>query len=337
MTVKARQEKIRAQVNTLQLPDKNKQLNRTAIVSPQSYSTSLCEEKNQSSDNLVSEIAGVCFEKDSEKIAVQPIFRPRLLLSIPSTPTYKSESYSVLVMATRTSFQGPSTISPHPEIAVPAVQVSHTNSRVWVHPRMEEMDRWLQVEANLKAMEFIPRARDIVPHTFNEWVAHRRGRLQDAQVEESKRLADIQTSSRRRHSGLPPLGPRVRVGPAFGGKRFNDGRSAVLALPTVFSPWNAPTPERPQALWPCKEEMQEEGDERHTSGFGRFLGLPRVPGNETVTWKQKQVLRASVFDEVWKLPTTASVAAAKVRAEAEETERMEELLGVSLIEAIDCR
>lgn len=48
--------------------------------------------------------------------------------------------------------------------------------------------------------------------------------------------------------------------------------------------------------------MREEGDERHTSQFGRFLALPRNPGNETVTYKQRSVVRQHHFDRVWEVP-----------------------------------
>ncbi|MCJ1453570.1 hypothetical protein MMC28_003917 [Mycoblastus sanguinarius] len=217
-----------------------------------------------------------------------------------------------------------------------AARPSHTNSRTWVNPRMAEGERWLQVEENLKKMELIPRS-PFVPHTFDQWIAHRQGRLEDVGAEQAKKLARMQEHLKPRHPDLPPPGKKVHIGPAFGGKRFNDGRSAVLAIPTVWCSWYKPTVERPQALWPCVEEMKEEGDERKTSGFRRFPGLPRVPGNETVVWKQKNVVQALLFDEVWRLPTAESVAAAKVKADAEETERMEELLGEGLLDAIDCK
>ena len=48
--------------------------------------------------------------------------------------------------------------------------------------------------------------------------------------------------------------------------------------------------------------MKEEGDERNTSGFGRFPALPRVSGNETVNYKHKRVIKLSPLDTVWPPP-----------------------------------
>lgn len=188
------------------------------------------------------------------------------------------------------------------------------------------------MEANLKRMELIPRS-PFVPHNFNEWIAHRRGRAEDATAEKAQKLADMEASSLPGRSH----GCHIKIGRAFGGKCWNDGRSAVLALPTIWNSWYQPSEQRPQALWPCTEEMREEGDERKTSGFRRFPGLPRVPGNETVAWKQKNALPFLPFDGVWPLPTAESVAAAAVKAAAIEIERMEELLGKDLLDAIDCK
>lgn len=199
---------------------------------------------------------------------------------------------------------------------------------------MAENEKWLQIHENLKRMELNQRS-PCVPHTFNEWMAHRRGIVEDCKADQARKLADLRASSvnylRERGSR------RIKIGHAFGGKRFNDGRSAVLAMPTIWCSWYQPMEERPQAPWPCPEEMKEEGDERKTSGFRRFPGLPRLPGNETVVWKQKALLHALPFDEMWKLPTAESVAAAAFRDPEENIERMEELIGRVLLDAIDCK
>ena len=67
--------------------------------------------------------------------------------------------------------------------------------------------------------------------------------------------------------------------------------------------------------------MREEGDERHTSQFGRFMGLPRNPGNETVTYKQRSPVKQFFVDRVWEVPDPEDV------GEEFEDEVMEELLG----------
>ena len=104
------------------------------------------------------------------------------------------------------------------------------------------------------------------------------------------------------------LGPdQPQVVPAFGNNTFEDvdqgiSRSGVGAEDTFWSLWMKPTKARPRAGWPCQAEMKEEGDERNTSGFGRFPALPRVSGNETVNYKHKRVVRTSPLDTVWPPP-----------------------------------
>lgn len=161
---------------------------------------------------------------------------------------------------------------------------------------MAEQEKFDITRTNLERMEFIPRS-PFVPKTMEEWLAHRIAFAEDAKQDELKRLSDKQAVS-----GPTSTGGRIRVLLPFGGKRFRDNRSTVLALLSIWTSWYEPTETNPQAPWPSPEEMKEEGDERNTSGFGRFPALPRVPGNETVVWKQKNLIVPYPFDGVWKLP-----------------------------------
>lgn len=97
-----------------------------------------------------------------------------------------------------------------------------------------------------------------------------------------------------------------------------------------------PPAERLDPLWPCAEEMKEEGDERNTSGFRRFPALPRVPGNDTVQYKLKAIQPFLPFDAIWKLPTRKSVEDANKKYTSEETKKMEGYLGRFLLDALDC-
>lgn len=134
------------------------------------------------------------------------------------------------------------------------------------------------------------------------------------------------------------LGPdRPKVLPTFGGRTFEDAdngvsRSGVGAEETVWSLWMKPTKTRPRADWPCQAEMREEGDERNTSGFGRFPALPRVNGNETVNYKHKRIVTATPLDTVWPPPVPL--------AYQEQTEELDDdyarvLIGKDLAAAID--
>ncbi|KAG8531128.1 uncharacterized protein KY384_004486 [Bacidia gigantensis] len=196
---------------------------------------------------------------------------------------------------------------------------------------MNERDKWDYVKRNLHKMELIHRS-PYVPHTFQGWMHFKSARAGDVLKEGNEKLARRQKDNRYVLSGIEP----VKILPVMKGKTFNDGRSLVLAEKTIWSRPDKPSLlEYPTAPWPCKEEMREEGDERNTSRFGRFLGLPRHPGNETVNWKQKKHLLPLEFDNIWHLPDKESYERSREEIDDETRELMESLLGEDLLEAID--
>ena len=137
-----------------------------------------------------------------------------------------------------------------------------------------------------------------VPHTFEEWVEYRAGVAADKKAERRRKKALMATNQ---------SSPCLSILP-FAGRSFQDGRSAVLAQHTIWTSWDDKNSFAGVAQWPLKCEFKEEGDERHTSGFGRFLPIPRVTGNETVVWKQKPYLDACVLDMVSPVPITTYTA-----------------------------
>ena len=174
--------------------------------------------------------------------------------------------------------------------------MTHTNSKTWISPEMVELERWEVVKKNLERMRFD--RSPYVPMNFADWLEHRAAYAAIVAMEEKRRL------TQREALDAVGFGPsQYRVTPTFGGKVFNDNRSATLAQKTIWAPWYEPTEDRQLAPWPARDELKEEGDERHTSGFGRFLPIPRVPGNETVVWKQKAFVPTSPMDQVSPVPT----------------------------------
>ncbi|KAI4215697.1 MAG: hypothetical protein LQ351_001684 [Letrouitia transgressa] len=194
--------------------------------------------------------------------------------------------------------------------------LSHTNTKTWVSAQTKERENWIRVRDGLKAMNFFNpnpnRSSCVIPRSFEEYLDHRAAYLDD-----------------RRERMKSKVPGKLHVDNALGGRSFDDGRSAVLAQPTVWCPWYSPSEEYPEAPWPSKEEMREEGDERYTSQFGRFLALPRNPGNETVTYKQRTPITQRFLDRVWDIPHPDDV------GEVMEEEVMEEQIGKELLEAID--
>ena len=176
----------------------------------------------------------------------------------------------------------------------------------------------------------------VVPKTLKDWVAHQCDRMEAKRKREQRKLQDM--NFLLRDDRLPPPSRPVKIGPGFRGKKFEHHKdySPVLFCKSIWPRMYEPPAERPDPPWPCVEEMKEEGDERNTSGFRRFLALPRVPGNDTVQYKLKAIQDFLPFDAIWKLPTKESVEAANEKTSPEEFEKMEGYLGRSLLDALDC-
>ena len=98
-----------------------------------------------------------------------------------------------------------------------------------------------------------------------------------------------------------------------------------------------PEEERPEAPWPSYEEMKEEGNERNTSQYRRFLALPREPCNDTVNWKQRKAIPMLPFDEVWKLPSRDTYHDQRAVTSPPEMKKMESMVGQDLLSEIDCK
>lgn len=274
---------------------------------------------------------------------------------------------NVGVSATRSSLQVTIPAAPQGTPSQPSQPVSHTQSLTWKrsanngvenHPVTPEFTAWTKVEQDLLRMGLIKRIPGkaesgsfVVPRSFEQWLQFRADRAEEALAENAEKVRRKSSEAKVaeqlwgsysddniRHSLGVDQGPkkRVKIESAMGGRKYRDGRSAVLSHPTMWSTWYQPTEIHPEAPWPCLEEMKEEGDERHTSSFGRFPALPRTPGNPTVVWKVKPVIPALPFDEVWKLPDRDTWAQLYYQKLGDADEKyMECLIGQSLLDALN--
>ena len=203
-----------------------------------------------------------------------------------------------------------------------------TNSHVWVAPKTAELERWQKTKGNLQRMSLIPKSPNL-PTTFSEWLQHRTDFL-DLQAEELKET--VKKKERIRNEELQLDFTPAKVKEPYGGEGFPDGRSPVLARKSIWSPWPDKKPGYEPAPWPTIQEMKEEGDERHTSGYGRFLALPRVPGNPTVNHKQRNRVEANELDQVWVDPLGKRNDG--MEEEDYDNEHMRFLLGKEMLEAL---
>ncbi len=87
-----------------------------------------------------------------------------------------------------------------------------------------------------------------------------------------------------------------------------DGCGAVLGRPTIWCPSAYQQGQRNFIPWPSPQELEWEGDSRARSGFGRFLPLLRLRGNNTVAWYRLPRLVEHEFDQVLPVPTAEDLA-----------------------------
>ncbi|KAF2214889.1 hypothetical protein CERZMDRAFT_95271 [Cercospora zeae-maydis SCOH1-5] len=125
-----------------------------------------------------------------------------------------------------------------------------------------------------------------------------RGAVEEAREERSRRARqpppDKGSDDCHIQHGCFVLHPTKRTG-----YTFVDGRSAVLGLPTVFNPFH---PSSAVAGWPCADEQHYEGDGRIATDplHRRFPAVPRVPGNPTVNWQQRNTIEPWPLENFWR-------------------------------------
>ncbi|CAK1355740.1 uncharacterized protein RHO25_000592 [Cercospora beticola] len=82
-------------------------------------------------------------------------------------------------------------------------------------------------------------------------------------------------------------------------------------MPTIFNAFHAPH-EAVHAIsnWPCREEEKYEGDGRIATDIlhRRFPAVPRVQGNVTVNWQQRNFIEPCPLENYWRpLPSEVDI------------------------------
>lgn len=171
--------------------------------------------------------------------------------------------------------------------------MAHSQSKTWTSNDALERQRFKRMSNLL--YHFVPKS-PFVPRNYQQWVDHR------AAMKDMEREDMLQKIERRKIERPSPRAPKIRtsfIAEADKMHLFEDNRSAVLAMPSIWSSYFQDTPDRPYAPWPDRDELRYEGDDRAKTNVGRFLPLPRRPGNETVTWKaREQLMILSPLDSI---------------------------------------
>jgi hypothetical protein len=170
-----------------------------------------------------------------------------------------------------------SQISSPPQALIAPTPAAHSQSKTWKSNDTKEKDQYSRLSTLLH--HFVPES-PFVPRSYPVWVQHR-AMMNAMEMDDMKKNIAIKQSRNT-------AAAKVVIKPVLDGKTYNDNRSAVLAHETIWASWSTPTDEHPEALWPDRTEFQYEGDDRAKSDVGRFLPLPRKPGNETVNWKSRE-------------------------------------------------
>lgn len=196
------------------------------------------------------------------------------------------------------------------------MSVSYGNSKKWIAPGFREKQK--HAKLNTSRDKICPRSpfwdRDMDLETHKrEYSALLKTRLQTSEgITQSFNAPHTPPRKHLRNdSTTSSLGTPSRF--AFSGKHhdgpvFTSNLSPVLALPTIFTPYYKLG--RPcVAPWPSKSEMKYEGDERIATDkiHGRFLGAPRVEGNETVNWQHRNVIEQYQLENFHQIPTEATI------------------------------
>ena len=207
--------------------------------------------------------------------------------------------------------------------------MSYSHSKKWVSTAQREQHRWRSIETDLR--RHFPKS-PFPPRTYAEWLDYQlaqRKRALESKIHKAENFDDneqwfceaeadqsrieqgrkhlFQDSQEVSWLGIQSTPPPPIAIPLHG-RMFNDGRSAVLALPTIWYPDTTDAiPGREVASWPNTAEYKWEGDDRARSGVGRYLPLPRAGGNDTVAWHQRPMVESLPFDAVRKVPTMEEV------------------------------
>ena len=196
--------------------------------------------------------------------------------------------------------------------------MSHTYSLSWASPETKESEKY-QVCINATRRMF-PRS-EVAQMDMPAWLEHRQAIIQ-ARGRQLGRIVAIKEEQLK--LGLPPIATPLK------GKSLMDNRSTVLCQKTIWcSKWNLKIDKAP---WPTLTELKWEGDDRAKTNVGRFLPLPREPGNATVAWHHLRTLPAFEFDEVWKIPTLEDIL---LPVDEIDEDKVPQLLNVEILDAID--
>lgn len=210
-------------------------------------------------------------------------------------------------------------------MSVPVQQASHSFSKTWISPNISGNKQ--QERAKASRIRFCKKSEAWTKDMNRE--QHRvdfERECEDRKEKQAHREYNKQKGQRaiREQYGIP-VTTSPRPGSLLANKiesavsdpmqnldlvpAFYNNFSTVLCLPTAFSRgysinrldpnWAEGGTPKPEPRFPGIAEKQYEGDGRIATDMlhRRFLGAPRVPGNDTVNWSQASIIPQYPLDD----------------------------------------
>ena len=168
--------------------------------------------------------------------------------------------------------------------------MSHSASRTWISDETKQHEAYRKVSGHF---HHIAPKSPFLPTSFKECLAH-----QEAMIEQDK--ADKQREIQKRETYKARRGGcrkrREDPKPAFDVTKFNDGRSSVLAMQSI---WVSRCVEqaKPHADWPTNDELKHHGTHRVSSGQCRTLPHPRRDADPSVKWNERPLVALFPLDD----------------------------------------
>ncbi|KAI9038928.1 uncharacterized protein KD926_010142 [Aspergillus affinis] len=172
-----------------------------------------------------------------------------------------------------------------------STRMSHSASRTWISDAKRQYETYKRVSGHFR--HTAPKS-PALPSTFKEWLAHQEAMIEQAKADQQREIQEIQRKIYKLRSGGYKK-KKKESKPAFDVTKFDDGRSSVLAMQTIWVSHGIELA-KPHAPWPTNDELKHNGIYRASSGQFRALPRPR-DADPSVKWNERPLVARFPFDE----------------------------------------
>jgi hypothetical protein len=224
----------------------------------------------------------------------------------------------------QTSSEAPDT-RPSSEAEAPEETPHYGQALVWKSATVKNQEEYVRIRRHVRAIApelFKDSARptneraNIIPQTPTEWATFKwasvKAEVEDLEDNITKMSDQINSAEKLKTGGVPQEKrvPQSAFANKTGPTKFQDGRSAVLAQPSIWSGDHVHA-DVPRAEWPSRAELLWHGDNRTHDASGkrleRSLPPPRVPAAKPdQSFSERLRIIPHALDQVGNLTANAS-------------------------------